>query len=99
MSRTTGIQLDLFTNDIVKPKTNQKPGRPSQITEEQVFAVMEDIKKQSKNKKLTNKKIIEKHAISERTFYRIKSGDKKYLEQFHKALHKESQEFTLALTD
>ena len=90
-------QLNLFGGkEIISKKV---PVRPSQIGEEQVFAVMEDIKNQSKNKKLTNKKIIEKHVISERTFYRIKSGDKKYLEQFHKALHKESQEFTLALTN
>ena len=90
-------QLNLFGGkEIISKKV---PVRPSQIGEEQVFAVMEDIKNQSKNKKLTNKKIIEKHVISERTFYRIKSGDKKYLEQFHKTLHKESQEFTLALTN
>lgn len=92
-------QLNLFTDYLENKIHKRVPGRPSQITEEQVFAVMEDIKKQSKNKKLTNKKIIEKHLISERTFYRIKSGDKKYLDQFQKAIHKESQEFTLALTD
>jgi len=91
-------QLDLFTSDVESNILKKVPGRPSQITEEKVFAIMEDIKSQLKSKKLTNKKIIAKHGISERTFYRIKSGDKKYLKQFQKALHKESQEFTLALT-
>ncbi|WP_150464711.1 hypothetical protein [Francisella sp. XLW-1] len=69
------IQLKFDFKEIHK----RKIGRPSEISEELVFAVIDDIKKQSKNKKLTNKKIIEKHKISERTFYRIKAGDKKYL--------------------
>jgi hypothetical protein len=93
------MQLNLFTQAeyIFVPK--RSPGRPSHVTEDKVFAVMEDIKKQSKNKKLTNKKIIEIHGISTRTFYRIKAGDEKYLKQFNQALEKESQEFSLALTD
>ncbi|BCD92265.1 hypothetical protein fh0823_24040 [Francisella halioticida] len=73
------IQLDIFNSKEV-PKKKNKVGRPSKVSEEVVFAVMDDIKKQSTNKKLTNKKIIEKHKISARTFHRIKAGDKKYLE-------------------
>ncbi|ASG68915.1 hypothetical protein fh0823_23230 [Francisella halioticida] len=93
------MQLDLFTHEEVKLKPRRNPGRPSKITEEKVFAVMNDINKQSSNKKLTNKIIIQKHNISERTFYRIKSGDKKYLEQFNLAVQKESEEFSLILSE
>ncbi|MRN60420.1 helix-turn-helix domain-containing protein, partial [Brucella sp. 09RB8918] len=67
--------------------------------EDVVFAVIDGIKKQLKNKKITNKKIIESHNISERTFYRIKAGDKKYLKQFEAAVQKESKEFFLALSE
>lgn len=76
-------QLDIFTHHVEESKPKKNPGRPAQITEEQVFAIMDDIKKQKSNKKLTNKKIIQKYNISERTFYRIKSGDKKYIEMFN----------------
>ncbi|BCD91902.1 hypothetical protein fh0823_20410 [Francisella halioticida] len=93
------MQLDLFTHEEVKLKPRRNLGRPSKITEEQVFAVMNNIKKQSSNKKLTNKIIIQKHNISERTFYRIKSGDKKYLEQFNLAVQKKSEEFSLVLSE
>ncbi|WP_200169709.1 helix-turn-helix domain-containing protein [Francisella philomiragia] len=82
-----------------KEMPKKRIGRPSEISEELVFAVIDDIKKQSKNKKLTNKKIIEKHNISERTFYRIKAGDKKYQQQFESAVQKESKEFSLALSE
>ena len=92
------IQLDLFSRqEYIKPKKN--PGRPSEISKEKVFAIMNDINSKSSVRKLTNKKIIEKHGISERSFYRIKSGDKKYLSQFNNALKRESQEFALSLTD
>jgi len=37
-----------------KEMPKKRIGRPSEISEELVFAVIDDIKKQSKNKKLTN---------------------------------------------
>lgn len=92
------IQLNIFDFKEL-PKKKNRVGRPSKVSEEVVFAVMDDIKKQSKNKKLTNKIIIERHKISERTFYRIKAGDKKYLEKFESAVQKESKEFSLALSE
>jgi hypothetical protein len=88
------IQLDLFTHqEDIRPKKN--PGRPSEITADKVFAIMNDIN----GKKFTNKQIIARHGISERSFYRIKAGDQKYLSKFNNALDRESQEFVLSLTD
>ena len=63
-------QLDIFTNAEAEPSPKKSVGRPSKINPKLVFDVIDDI-----NKKLKNKKIIQKHDISERTFFRIKKGD------------------------
>ena len=60
------IQLDLFNDS----KESKKAGRPPQIAKEIVFAVKDDL-----NRGLSNKSIIKKHDIKERTFFRIKKGD------------------------
>ncbi|WP_191092475.1 hypothetical protein [Francisella sp. XLW-1] len=54
------IQLKFDFKKISKKRIE----RPSEISEELVFAVIDDIKKQSKNKKLTNKKIIDLRPVS-----------------------------------
>lgn len=85
-------QLDIFGATPVEPK--RKIGRPPKILKEVVFAVIDDINKQSSNnKKLTNKVIIQKHNISERTFFRIKNGH--YDNLFKKALSESVQDFSL----
>jgi hypothetical protein len=82
------VQLDLF-DYIAKPK---KVGRPAKIDKETVFAVKDDL-----NKGLSNKVIIVKHNIKERTFFRIKKGD--YDNLFKEAIQSSVNDFELALTD
>jgi len=81
------IQLDLFNDS----KESKKAGRPPQIAKEIVFAVKNDL-----NRGLSNKSIIKKHDIKERTFFRIKKGD--YDNLFKEAIKSSVNDFELELT-
>ena len=81
------IQLDLFNDS----KESKKAGRPPQIAKEIVFAVKDDL-----NRGLSNKSIIKKHDIKERTFFRIKKGD--YDNLFKEAIKSSVNDFELKLT-
>ena len=81
------IQLDLFNDS----KESKKAGRPPQIAKEIVFAVKDDLKRG-----LSNKSIIKKHDIKERTFFRIKKGD--YDNLFKEAIKSSVNDFELELT-
>ena len=81
------IQLDLFDYN----KEPKKAGRPPQIAKEIVFAVKDDL-----NRGLSNKSIIKKHDIKERTFFRIKKGD--YDTLFKEAIKSSVDDFELELT-
>ena len=81
------IQLDLFNDS----KESKKAGRPPQIAKEIVFAVKDDL-----NRGLSNKSIIKKHYIKERTFFRIKKGD--YDNLFKEAIKSSVNDFELELT-
>jgi hypothetical protein len=81
------IQLDLFNDS----KESKKAGRPPQIAKEIVFAVKDDL-----NRGLSNKSIIKKHDIKERTFFRIKKGD--YDNLFKEAIKSSINDFELELT-
>ena len=81
------IQLDLFNDS----KESKKAGRPPQIAKEIVFAVKDDL-----NRGLSNKSIIKKHDIKERTFFRIKKGD--YDNLFKEAIKSSVNDFELELT-
>ena len=81
------IQLDLFNDS----KESKKAGRPPQIAKEIVFAVKDELKRG-----LSNKLIIKKHDIKERTFFRIKKGD--YDNLFKEAIKSSVNDFELKLT-
>lgn len=81
------VQLDLF-DYIAKPK---KVGRPAKIDKEKVFAVKDDL-----NKGFSNKSIMIKHNIKERTFFRIKKGD--YDDLFKEAIDSSVNDFSLELS-
>ena len=81
-------QLDLF-DYVSKPK---KAGRPSKIDKEKIFAVKDDL-----NKGLSNKAIMKKNNIKERTFFRIKKGD--YDDLFKNAIKASADNFELVLTE
>ena len=81
------IQLDLFNDS----KESKKAGRPPQIAKEIVFAVKDELKRG-----LSNKLIIKKHDIKERTFFRIKKGD--YDNLFKEAIKSSVNDFELELT-
>ena len=81
------IQLDLFNDS----KESKKAGRPPQIAKEIVFAVKDDL-----NRGLSNKSIIKKHDIKERTFFRIKKGH--YDNLFKEAIKSSVNDFELKLT-
>jgi hypothetical protein len=82
------VQLDLF-DYVLKPK---KAGRPSKIDKEKIFAVKDNL-----NKGLTNKSIMKKNNIKERTFFRIKKGD--YDDLFKDAIKASADDFELVLTE
>ena len=82
------IQLDLFNDS----KESKKAGRPPQIAKEIVFAVKNDL-----NRGLSNKSIIKKHDIKERTFFRIKKGD--YDDLFNDAIKASADDFELVLDE
>ena len=72
-------QLNFFGHiEIQKPK--KKVGRPTVLSSDIVFKVIDDI-----NNGLKNQIIIKKYSITERTFFRIKKGGYDYL--FKKALY------------
>lgn len=86
-------QLDIFTKKESSLKIEpQKKGRPSEISAELVFLVIDAI-----NKKQKNNDIISKYPISRMTFYRIKRGEYNHL--LHQALNDAANEFSLELTD
>lgn len=87
-------QLDIFTHtcDEPLPSAKKRVGRPNKITPKLVFDVIDDI-----NKNIKNKKIIQKHGITERTFFRIKKGEYDHL--LEQALETEVEEFSLCLSD
>ena len=80
-------QLDLFNYTSKSKKT----GRPTKIDKEKVFSVKDDL-----NSGLSNKAIIVKHNIKERTFFRIKKGH--YDDLFEKAVQSSVDEFALELS-
>ena len=82
------VQLDLF--DYVS-KT-KKIGRPAKIDKEKIFAVKDDL-----NKGLSNKSIMKKNNIKERTFFRIKKGE--YDDLFKDAIKASADDFELVLTE
>ena len=82
------VQLDLF-DYVSKPK---KAGRQSKIDKEKIFAVKDDL-----NKGLSNKSIMKKNNIKERTFFRIKKGD--YDDLFKDAIKASADDFELILTE
>jgi hypothetical protein len=83
-------QLSFFEEIEKQAKpTRKKQGRPNAITPEIVFCVLEELKS-----KKTNKYIIEKYNLSERTFFRIKKGDYPHLLKKH--LDTELENFSLS---
>jgi hypothetical protein len=85
-------QLDIFAETESKPSPKRSVGRPSTITPKLVLDITDDI-----NKNLPNKKIIKKHNINERTFFRIKKGFYNHL--LAKAFESEVEEFSLAISN
>lgn len=83
-------QLSFF-EDIQKDKktSSSKQGRPNTITPKTVFCVIEELKS-----KKSNKYIIEKYNLSERTFFRIKKGGYNHL--LKKYLDSELENFSLS---
>ncbi|MGQ4004736.1 hypothetical protein QIW49_07770 [Francisellaceae bacterium CB300] len=82
------VQLDLF--DFVSK--SKKIGRPVKIDKEKIFTVKDDL-----NKGLSNKLIMKKNNIKERTFFRIKKGD--YDDLFKDAIKASADDFKLVLTE
>lgn len=85
-------QLFLFDDLPTQQKTtHSKQGRPHTITPKTVFDVLESIKS-----KKSNKSIIKKYNLSERTFFRIKKGD--YTHLLKKHLDDELDNFNLEIS-